>query len=184
MLLALQAREASRSAREQVQTKSSHQRLNLPGKLADCSSRTVSERELFIVEGDSAGGSSKQARDRRFQAVLPLKGKILNVEQATLERTSKNQEIQHLVQCIGTGVGDRFDYSRLRYHRIFINCDADVDGFHISTLLLTFFYRHMPELIDKGHIYLAQPPLYRIRVGSGKNLRTRYAYSDPERPDH
>ena len=181
LLLALQAREASRRAREQVQTKSSHQRLNLPGKLADCSSRTVSERELFIVEGDSAGGSSKQARDRRFQAVLPLKGKILNVEQATLEKITKNQEIQHLVQCIGTGVGDRFDYSRLRYHKIFINCDADVDGFHISTLLLTFFYRYMPELIDKGHIYLAQPPLYRIRVGSGKNLRTLYAYKDSEK---
>jgi DNA gyrase/topoisomerase IV subunit B len=179
--LALQAREASRKARQLVESKSGSQRLNLPGKLADCSSKVVSERELFIVEGDSAGGSSKQARDRRFQAVLPLKGKILNVEQASLEKTGKNQEIQHLVQCIGTGVGARFDYPKLRYQKILINCDADVDGYHISTLLLTFFYRYLPELIEKGHVFLAQPPLYRIRIGSGKNLRTVYAYSDEEK---
>jgi DNA gyrase subunit B len=179
--LSLQAREASRKAREAVQSKTSSQRLNLPGKLADCSSKVISERELFLVEGDSAGGSSKQARDRRFQAILPLKGKILNVEQASLDKISRNQEIQHLTQCIGTGIGTQFNYSRLRYHKIFINCDADVDGFHISTLLLTFFYRYMRELIVKGHIYLAQPPLYRIRVGAGKKIQTLYAYSDAEK---
>jgi DNA gyrase subunit B len=181
LLMAVQAREASRKARDSVQNKSSSQRLTLPGKLADCSSKAVEERELFIVEGDSAGGSSKQARDRRFQAILPLKGKILNVEQASLDKISKNQEIQHLIQCIGTGIGPQFDYNKLRYHRIFINCDADVDGFHISTLLLTFFYRYTPELIEKGHVYLARPPLYRVRIGSGKSLRTLYAYSDLEK---
>jgi DNA gyrase/topoisomerase IV subunit B len=181
LLLSLQAREASRKARQQVQDKTSSQRLNLPGKLADCSSKVVRERELFLVEGDSAGGSSKQARDRRFQAVLPLKGKILNVEQASLDKISKNQEIQHLIQCIGTGIGARFDYGKLRYHKIIINCDADVDGYHIATLLLTFFYRYMPQLIEKGNVYLAQPPLYRIRVGGGKNMQTLYAYSDEEK---
>jgi DNA gyrase/topoisomerase IV subunit B len=181
LLLSVQAREASRKARQEVQTRSGAQRLNLPGKLADCSSRVAAERELFIVEGDSAGGSSKQARDRRFQAILPLKGKILNVEQASLDKISKNQEIQALIQCIGTGVGAQFDYSKLRYHKIMINCDADVDGFHISTLLLTFFYRYLPELITKGHVFLAQPPLYRIRVGTGKKLQTLYAYSDAEK---
>jgi DNA gyrase/topoisomerase IV subunit B len=179
--LSLQAREASRKAREAVQSKTSSQRLNLPGKLADCSSKVVAERELFLVEGDSAGGSSKQARDRRIQAILPLKGKILNVEQASLDKISKNQEIQHLTQCIGTGIGSQFNYSKLRYHKIFINCDADVDGYHISTLLLTFFYRYMPELIAKGHIYLARPPLYRLRIGAGKKIQTLYAYSDTEK---
>jgi len=112
---------------------------------------------------------------------LPLKGKILNVEQASLDKISKNQEIQHLTQCIGTGLGSQFNYSKLRYHKIFINCDADVDGYHISTLLLTFFYRYMPELIAKGHIYLAQPPLYCLRIGAGKRIQTLYAYSDAEK---
>ncbi len=183
ILLAAQAREASRQARQSVRRKSATSRLTLPGKLADCTSNRVNETELFIVEGDSAGGSSKQARDRRFQAVLPLRGKILNVEQASADKIRNNREIQDLSRCIGTGVGDQFDYSRLRYGKIFINCDADVDGFHISTLLLTFFYRYMPELIEKGHIYLAQPPLYRIRVRENKKKRVRYIYREEEKED-
>lgn len=181
VLLAAQAREASRQARQSVRRKGATSRLTLPGKLADCSSSRVNETELFIVEGDSAGGSSKQARDRRFQAVLPLRGKILNVEQASADKIRKNREIQDLSRCIGTGVGDQFDYNRLRYGKIFINCDADVDGFHISTLLLTFFYRFMAELIEKGHIYLAQPPLYRIQTKEKKGKRVRYIYQEQDK---
>jgi DNA gyrase/topoisomerase IV subunit B len=181
IVLAAQAREASRQARQSVRRKSGTSRLTLPGKLADCSSSRVAETELFIVEGDSAGGSSKQARDRRFQAILPLRGKILNVEQASADKIRNNREIQDLSRCIGTGVGDQFDYSRLRYGKIFINCDADVDGFHISTLLLTFFYRYMPELIEKGHIYLAQPPLYRIQVKEKKRKRVHYVYREEDK---
>ena len=179
--LAAQAREASRQARQSVRRKSATRRLTLPGKLADCTSNKVNETELFIVEGDSAGGSSKQARDRRFQAVLPLRGKILNVEQASADKIRKNKEIEALSRCIGTGVGDQFDYSRLRYGKIFINCDADVDGFHISTLLLTFFYRYMQELIEKGHIYLAQPPLYRIQIREKKKKSVRYVYREADK---
>lgn len=181
VVLAAQAREASRQARQSVRRKSATRRLTLPGKLADCTSNRVDETELFIVEGDSAGGSSKQARDRRFQAVLPLRGKILNVEQASADKIRKNKEIQDLSRCIGTGVGDQFDYSRLRYGKIFINCDADVDGFHISTLLLTFFYRYMQELIEKGHIYLAQPPLYRIQIREKKKKSVRYVYREADK---
>ncbi len=180
IVLAAQAREASRQARQSVRQKSATRRLTLPGKLADCTSNRVDETELFIVEGDSAGGSSKQARDRRFQAVLPLRGKILNVEQASADKIRNNKEIQALSRCIGTGVGDHFDYSRLRYGKIFINCDADVDGFHISTLLLTFFYRYMRELIEKGHIYLAQPPLYRIQI-SEKKKSIHYVYREEDK---
>ena len=181
VVLAAQAREASRQARQSVRRKSATRRLTLPGKLADCTSNRVKETELFIVEGDSAGGSSKQARDRRFQAILPLRGKILNVEQASADKIRNNKEIQDLSRCIGTGFGDQFDYSRLRYGKIFVNCDADVDGFHISTLLLTFFYRYMPELIEKGHIYLAQPPLYRIRIREKKKNSVRYVYREADK---
>jgi DNA gyrase/topoisomerase IV subunit B len=153
----------------------------LPGKLADCSSTSRDNTELFIVEGDSAGGSSKQARDRRFQAILPIRGKILNVEQASPEKLKANKEIQSLVQSIGTGMGNSFDYSRLRYGKIIINTDADVDGYHIATLLLTFFYRFLPVLVERGHIYLALPPLYRIRIGSGKKTTVEYVFSDAEK---
>jgi DNA gyrase/topoisomerase IV subunit B len=153
----------------------------LPGKLADCSSPLRDDTELFIVEGDSAGGSSKQARDRRFQAVLPVRGKILNVEQASSDKLKANKEIQSLVQSIGTGMGKAFDYSRLRYGKIVINTDADVDGHHIATLLLTFFYRFMTPLVERGHVYLALTPLYRIRLGSGRKTKIVYVYSDDEK---
>ena len=149
--------------------------------MADCSLQTLENTELFIVEGDSAGGSSKQARDRKFQAILPIRGKILNVEQASGEKLKGNKEIHSLVQSIGTGMGKSFDYSRLRYGKIIINTDADVDGHHIATLLLTFFYRFLPELVRKGHIYLAMPPLYRISVGSGKKAKINYVFSDAEK---
>jgi DNA gyrase subunit B/topoisomerase-4 subunit B len=181
ILLASQARTASRAARDEINRKAATRRLTLPGKLADCSSTSRDATELFIVEGDSAGGSSKQARDRKFQAILPLRGKILNVEQASLEKLKSNKEIQSLVQSIGTGTGHAFDYSRLRYGKIVINTDADVDGHHIATLLLTFFYRHLPELVRRGHVYLAMPPLYRIRIGSGKKTAIRYVFSDEEK---
>jgi DNA gyrase subunit B len=181
ILLAAQARTASRAAREEVTRKAATRRLTLPGKLADCSSTSRDDTELFIVEGDSAGGSSKQARDRRFQAILPIRGKILNVEQASDEKLKSNREIQSLVISIGTGIGKTFDYSRLRYGKLIINTDADVDGHHIATLLLTFFYRHLPELVRRGHVYLAMPPLYRIRIGSGKKTAVRYVFSDKEK---
>jgi DNA gyrase/topoisomerase IV subunit B len=181
ILLAAQARLAARTAREEVSRKSATRRLTLPGKLADCSLSSRDATELFIVEGDSAGGSSKQARDRRFQAVLPIRGKILNVEQASGDKLKNNREIQSLVQSMGTGMGHSFDYSRLRYGKVIINTDADVDGHHISTLLLTFFYRHLPELVRRGHIFLALPPLYRISVGAGKKVKTHYVFSDAEK---
>jgi DNA gyrase/topoisomerase IV subunit B len=181
VVLAAQARSASRAAREEVTRKTLTGRLTLPGKLADCASRLLDATELFIVEGDSAGGSSKQARDRKFQAILPIRGKILNVEQASADKLKANREIQSLVQSIGTGMGKSFDYTRLRYGKIIINTDADVDGHHIATLLLTFFYRFLPELVKKGHVYLAMPPLYRIRIGSGKKNAIRYVFSDAEK---
>lgn len=181
IVLAAQARTASRAARDEVNRKAATRRLMLPGKLADCSSTSRDDTELFIVEGDSAGGSSKQARDRRFQAILPIRGKILNVEQASREKLRENKEIQSLVQSIGTGMGNTFDYSRLRYGKIIINTDADVDGYHIATLLLTFFYRFLPALVERGHIYLAMPPLYRIRIGSGKKNAVEYVFSDEEK---
>jgi len=178
-LLAARARKAARAARDNVIRKGALDGMSLPGKLSDCSSKDPKESEIYIVEGDSAGGSAKTGRDSRTQAILPLRGKVLNVERARLDRMLGNNEIVSMIKAFGVGIGDQFDITGLRYHRIVIMTDADVDGSHISTLLLTFLFRYMREVIDGGHVYLAKPPLFLLRQGTKKT----YAYSDEERDE-
>ncbi|HMB66248.1 MAG TPA: toprim domain-containing protein, partial [Patescibacteria group bacterium] len=176
-ILSAQARKAAKTARASILRKGALEGLTLPGKLSDCSSRKPEECELYIVEGDSAGGSAKQGRDRRFQAILPLRGKILNVERARIDKMLENNEIKSLVIALGTNINEQFDVEKLRYHRVIIMTDADVDGAHIRTLLLTLFFRYFNPLISHGYLYIAQPPLYQLKKGN----EVRYAYSEEEK---
>ena len=177
VVIAVKARKAAKAAKDSVLRKGMLEGMSLPGKLADCQSKKASDSELFIVEGDSAGGSAKMGRDRKTQAILPLRGKILHVERARIDKMLGSEQIKNLVIAMGTAIGDVFDIEKLRYHKVIIATDADVDGAHIRTLLLTLFYRYFKPLIEAGYIYIAQPPLYKIQ--KGKDIR--YAYSDPEK---